>query len=75
MKKILTPGVLIHEEVEYFCDKHPERKAYSRVEVSSWYGSGFDLMKVEAHLCDECVSSMHSLLKKQFGVDPVEIEI
>jgi hypothetical protein len=73
MKKIIAPGVI--EEAEYYCDKHPDRRCFSQLQVVSWYGSQFDLLKVEAHLCDECVAKMHALFEQEFGVSPFEVDI
>ena len=68
MKKIIVPKV--HEEVKYFCDKHPDRECYSDLLTRSWYGSGFDMMGVETHLCDECLETLFKYLEQQFGVKP-----
>lgn len=63
------------EDAKYYCDKHPGKECYSELILSSWYGSGFDLNVVTAHLCDECVKEMYDLLKKEFKVEPEQIDI
>jgi hypothetical protein len=73
MKKIITEKV--GETAEYYCDKHPDRVAASELKTASWYGSRFDLLAVEAHLCDECIVEMFKLIEERFGVTPKEIEI
>ena len=73
MKKIIVEKVL--EDVKYFCDKHPDKECYSELRTSSWYGSGYDMMGVEIHLCDECLTEMYKLIKEKFGVEPKDIEI
>ena len=65
MKKITRRKV--REEAKYFCDKHPDRECYSKLETCSWYGSGYDLMGVEIHLCDECLEKMFKYLEKKFS--------
>lgn len=75
MKVVKQPAVSIIEEAEYYCDKHPERRCYSRLETLSWYGSDYDLMSAEVHLCDECLKEMYSLIKEKFGVEPKELDI
>ena len=73
MKKIITPKV--HEEVKYFCDNHPERECFSDLKTSSWYGSGWDMMGVEIHLCDECFSEVYQWIEEKFGIKPVDKEL
>jgi len=73
MKKILQERVI--EEAQYFCDKHPDRECFSEIKTMSWYGSQFDLMTVELHLCDECLKNVYSILEKEFGATPKEIEM
>lgn len=73
MKKVIQQR--FEEQAEYFCDKHPERECSSQLELISWYGSKFDLNKVEIHLCDECVKEMYDLLEARFNVIPKEIQI
>ena len=63
------------ECAKYFCNKHPSIECYSGLEIISWYGSCYDCNKLEIHLCDECVKKMYDLLKKQFNVNPKQIEI
>lgn len=73
MKSIIRESV--KEEAKYFCDKHPDRECYSELRTLSWYGSDFDMMGLEIHLCDECLTNMYKLLEKEFSVKPKEIEI
>ena len=73
MKKVTVEGVL--EEAKYFCDKHPERECFSELKIASWYGSKFDMMGLELHLCDACLFDMYKQFQQQFGKDPKEIEI
>lgn len=73
MKKVVVQGVL--EEAQYFCDKHPDREAFSELRTASWYGSTHDMTGVEAHLCDECLEEMYKLLEQQFKVKPTDIII
>jgi hypothetical protein len=63
------------EDAKYFCDKHPTRECCSELQLSSWYGSSFDMNVIKTHLCDECVKEMYVLLKKEFNVEPKEIEL
>lgn len=73
MKQILQKHQ--NEDAKYFCDKHLDRECFTQLELSSWYGSIFDLNNVEVHLCDECVKEMYSFLKKEFKVKPKVIKI
>lgn len=68
MKKITVP--VVREESQLFCDKHRDVECFSRVSSSSWYGSGFDLMRAEVHMCDNCLSEFYQRLKDEFGVEP-----
>lgn len=72
MKKVLVEKV--REEAKYFCDKHPDREAYAQLNTMCWYGSTFDLLNVEVHMCDECVGDLYKHIKENFGVDPIEDE-
>jgi len=65
----------IKEESKYFCDKHPDRECYSEIRTISWYGSKFDMMGMEIHLCDECLENMYAVLEKEFLTKPKELEI
>jgi hypothetical protein len=73
MKKVIAQGVL--EEAEYYCDKHPDRQAYSDLHTASWYGSKYDMTGIELHLCDECLEAMYKLLEIHFKVKPKDIII
>ncbi len=73
MKKVSQPHQ--SEVATYFCDKHPERECATQLEMISWYGSIYDLTKVEVHLCDECVKEMRELLEQKFKVKPEDIMI
>jgi hypothetical protein len=73
MKKVLVEKV--REDAIYFCDRHPYRECYSELIASSWYGSVFDMMAIEIHLCDECLTEMYELLEKKFGIKPKDIEL
>jgi len=68
MKKITVQPV--REEAQFFCDKHPERECYSELKTMSWYGSGFDNMGIEIHLCDECLEQLYAEIKENFGIEP-----
>ena len=67
MKKIITP--LRPEEVKYFCDKHPDRESFSKIESVSWYGSEFDMLQAEINLCDECMAAYYINIKEKFKID------
>lgn len=73
MKKVITQGV--REDAQYFCDKHPDRECYSDLKTASWYGSTHDMTGIEIHLCDMCLFDMYKYLKKEFNIDPKDIEI
>lgn len=73
MKKVIVEGVL--EEAKYFCDKHPDRECFSEVKCASWYGSEFDMMGLELHLCDACLFDLYKQLQKDFNVTPKDIII
>jgi hypothetical protein len=60
------------EEATFFCDKHPERECASQLQLSSWYGSKFDMNVVTVHLCDECVQEMYNFILKEFKIEPKE---
>jgi hypothetical protein len=60
------------EDAKFFCDKHPDKECASQLQLTSWYGSQFDLNVAIAHLCDECVKDMYSFLLKEFKVKPKE---
>lgn len=68
MKKVLVEH--IKEEVKYFCDKHPEKEAHASIVGMHWYGSQFDGMTLEIHLCNECMESFHINVKNTFGIVP-----
>lgn len=73
MKKIIEEGVL--EQAEHYCDKHPDRRCFSELKTISWYGSEFDMMGLELHLCDACMFDMYKTLQKEFQVEPKDIEL
>jgi hypothetical protein len=73
MKKIIQP--LIRERAQYYCDKHPDRECHAEVKTMCWYGSTFDLLNLEMHLCDECMKEFYDLVKERFGVEPKECDI
>ncbi len=68
MKKIIVQSV--REEAQFFCDKHPERECYSELKTLSWYGSIFDNMRIEIHLCDECLENLYAEIKLKLGIEP-----
>jgi hypothetical protein len=72
--KVIT-SVYQAENAKYFCDKHPTKECFSELQLSSWYGSKFDLNIVKVHLCDECVKEMYGFLLKEFNVEPEPIDI
>jgi hypothetical protein len=73
MKKIIHNQVL--EESAYFCDVHPNKQCYSRIETISWYGSNYDMMKIELHLCDECLEEFYKHMKVKYNVEPKEVDL
>ena len=73
MKIILKEKAL--EEAQYFCDKHPDRECYTELRIMGWYGSKFDMMMGEVHLCDECMEEIIEMIEEKFKVKPKEIEI
>jgi hypothetical protein len=73
MKKVVRKSRT--EICEYYCDKHPTRECFTQLELSSWYGSRYDLNCVTIHLCDQCVKEMYELLEKEFKVKAKVIEI
>jgi len=73
MKKVLKEEVM--EQAKYFCDKHPERECFSRLETISWYGSIYDMDVIELHICDECLLEIYKLLEEKFGVKPKELQL
>ncbi len=73
MKKIIQEKV--REEVQYFCDKHPERECFTELKAASWYGSTFDLTGIEIHLCDECLAEFYVECFNKYGIKPKDIEI
>ena len=73
MKKVVTQQVL--EDAKYFCDKHPDRECFSEVKTASWYGSDFDMMGCEFHLCDECLKELYEHFEKTYGIKPNDILI
>ncbi len=70
MKKILVHPV--REEAKYFCDKHPDREAFTEVVSMCWYGSKFDLQHIRMNLCDECMDRLYTFVKENFGVEPFD---
>jgi hypothetical protein len=58
-----------NEIAKYYCDKHSDRECYSELKISSWYGSKFDMNENTIHLCDECVSNIYELIKKEFKAE------
>lgn len=73
MKKIIRKQR--SEICQFYCDKHPTRECYTQLELSSWYGSKFDLNCITVHLCDSCVQEMYNLIEKNFKVKPKIVEI
>jgi hypothetical protein len=73
MKKIVKEGVL--EEPKFYCDKHPDRECFSELKTASWYGSKFDMMGIELHLCDVCLFDLYKQLQKDFGIEPTSLDI
>jgi hypothetical protein len=73
VKRVITEEVL--EDAKYFCDKHPDRECFSEIKTASWYGSNFDMMGIEFHLCDECIEELYKDLETKYGVKPQNIEI
>jgi len=73
MKKIIILGV--REQAEYFCDRHPKRRAYADLKTQAWYGSIHDLTGVEVHLCDECLEQLLRLVKRKFKIAPTELSL
>jgi hypothetical protein len=71
MKKVTVKAV--HEEAEYFCDRHPRRRAYADLKTTAWYGSGHDMTGVEVHLCDECLERILKLVKSRFRIEPKDL--
>jgi hypothetical protein len=70
MKKIISPA---HRELaEYYCDRHPDRICQNEIKTMCWYGSDFDLMNLEMHLCNECMEEFYDYIKNNFGVEPKE---
>lgn len=63
------------EEAAYFCDVHPDKECYSRIESVSWYGSKFDMMKLELNLCDECLTEFYEYMKEKYKVEPKEFDL
>lgn len=63
------------EDAKFFCDKHPDRECFSQLELTSWYGSIFDMDNIKVHLCDVCVKEMYDHLKKEFNVEPTELSL
>jgi hypothetical protein len=70
MKKVITERV--YEEVKFFCDKHPDRECFTRVNTLCWYGSHFDTLNLKMNLCDECMESFYKYVKENFGIEPSE---
>lgn len=73
MKKTIIETVL--EEVQYFCDKHPDRECFSELKTVSWYGSKYDMTGIEIHLCDECLEELYNTLNNKFKIQPKELEL
>lgn len=73
MKKLIRETVL--EEVEYYCDIHPNKKCYSKIEAVSWYGSTFDMMQLEVHLCDECLAEFYIHMEQKYKKKPEEMSL
>jgi hypothetical protein len=73
MKKIITERVM--EETIYFCDNHPNKECFTELKTSSWYGSCFDMMGIEIHLCDECLTDFYEECYKKYKIKPKDLEI
>lgn len=73
MKKVLTEKVI--EEYKCYCDKHLDRECFSEVKAFSWYGSEFDMMGIEIHLCDECLKEFYEECYKKYKIEPKEIDL
>jgi hypothetical protein len=55
------------EVYKLFCDKHPEIECFNEVNTSSWYGSAFDLLGTQVHLCDDCMYKLRNFLELEFN--------
>ncbi len=73
MKKVIVERV--REEAKYFCDKHPDREAYTQIASMCWYGSKFDIQHIRMNLCDECMEKLYDFVKENFGVEPFDDEL
>jgi hypothetical protein len=73
MKKIIREQIL--EEYKYYCDVHPERECFSKIESVSWYGSTFDMMVIEVHLCDECLAEFYTHMEQKYKKTPEEMPL
>lgn len=70
MKKVIVERV--REEAKYYCDKHPDREAFTSIKTQCWYGSVFDLQHINMNLCDECMKDFYKIIKEKFGVEPFD---
>ena len=61
MKKVTVAQV--NERAEYFCDKHPDRPAYSFLKWDFGYGSPHDMDHIDLELCNECSEELIQHLK------------
>lgn len=73
MKKIYKESVM--EDAKYFCDVHPDIECFSKIEGISWYGSRFDMMNIEMHLCDKCLTDFYKHIQEKYKIEPKEFEI
>ena len=73
MKRVIKEQVL--EDAKYFCDKHPDRECFSEIKTASWYGSNFDMLGLEFHLCDECLEELYKEFKEKYNITPKDIII
>lgn len=72
--KVVTKEEVM-EEVKYFCDNHPDKECFSELKTMSWYGSCYDMMAVEIHLCDECMKDLYIHLNEKYKKEPEEIDL
>ena len=73
MKKVITEKVL--EEIQYFCDKHPDRECFSELKTASWYGSKFDMNGLEIHFCVECLDDFYMECLQKYKIAPKNLDI
>lgn len=68
MKKVLQAAVpAVPEVAEYYCDFHPERRAYAQLKITGGYGSDIDMQTYAFDLSDNAVQEVLAFIRDRIA--------